>query len=127
MHVDREIVVWAASGMMDVLRDADFGLSVPVRLVAGEAEVLAAFPPNWNPMAYFVDLEAVRHASVAALALIVARPITWPPVIVFGVDREGLMVVSFNPNSRVLVTPVNAARVLGEAARYWTRVNVPLE
>jgi len=63
---------------------------------------------------------------VSLLALVAARPITFPPIVLFGPAKEMVGPVGFVPNSRVVVEPADTVAVLGEVVRYWVTINTPL-
>lgn len=120
-------MIWASSGTLEAVRNADLGSAVPVVFVEDEEGLAARMPPALNPLGYFLDIEAVRTMSTAMTGLVAARSLTFPPIVVWGEDAEAMRMIAFNPNSRVAVSAGDPADGLRDALRYWTRVNVPLE
>ena len=126
--VSREIVIWSVGETRQALRGhgAELGATVPLVLVDDEAEMLNYLPPHRYPLVYFLETVALDTASLTLLALLAARPSTFPPVIVFGSSEDALLPRVFVPNSRVIVEPGAVVEGLSAAIDYWTRINQPL-
>jgi hypothetical protein len=123
------IVILAAGETLDQLRAQQDRIcpDVPVRWVEDEAGLTGLLPPNAQPRAYLLHLETVKKFSPALVALLAARPISYPPVVVFGSDFPAMRRLMFSTNSMVEGEGEVLISRLCTVVHYWTKINSPLD
>ena len=129
--IDRELVILTAEGEYPTLGRAALGAPglEPVDLVFLEDEdkFLERFPPHRIPLAYFLSYGAALKLSVATTALLGARPISFPPLILFGEGVDTMRLVLFKPNSILEVSGEGLESTLRAAFHYWAVLNAPMD
>lgn len=129
--VNREVILLTAPGepleIDHTALDIEGAESVDLIFVTTEAEFIERLPPRRNPLAFFISHQAALFLSPGTMAYLAARPITFPPIILFGPDPELMRLVLVKPNSVLETAGENFPTILRTALHYWAVLNVPLD
>ena len=129
--INRELVILTAVGEYPALGRAAINIpgaqSVDLVFLDNEDKFLERFPPHRIPLAFFISYGAALGLSVATTALLSARPISFPPLILFGQGVDTMRLVMFKPNSILEASGEELESTLQTAFHYWAVLNAPMD